>query len=397
MEPDFTMIPFDPYPLAPAVPVEPILTGDDVLDAPSLFVADPFLFHEAKTWHLFFEAYVIDGNRGKIGHATSLDGRHWSYDRIVLAMQAHLAYPYVFKADADYYMLMVPSTTHNVELFKAYDFPYDWRYEATLLAGRDFADPSIILRDSVWWIFVGESGTGKCRLYFASQLRGPWLEHPESPIVNDTGKGRPGGRLTSYGGGRLMRLAQRNDQSYGQGVRAFEVDHLTRWSYSEHEIPESPILFASGQGWNSDGMHTCDPWWNGTHWLVAVDGLADRWSIGIYRTAQVADVEAGGPGGSLDMLLGQNQPNPFNTTTRIEFEVPAGSELVPAVLTLYDAGGRLVRVLEAPDAWPGAAGGHYAVSWDGGDARGASVPAGVYFYSLRLDGGTVTRRLLRLP
>jgi hypothetical protein len=97
------------------------------------------------------------------------------------------------------------------------------------------------------------------------------------------------------------------------------------------------------------------------------------------------------------MLLGQNQPNPFNTTTRIEFEVPAGSELVPAVLTLYDAGGRLVRVLEAPDAWPGAAGGHYAVSWDGGDARGASVPAGVYFYSLRLDGGTVTRRLLRLP
>jgi len=84
--------------------------------------------------------------------------------------------------------------------------------------------------------------------------------------------------------GRIIRLAQKCDVIYGEQVRVFEVDVLTRTDYAEHEIPESPILNRSGSGWNALGMHQYDPWWTGSQWICAVDGCNTNyaWSIGIY-------------------------------------------------------------------------------------------------------------------
>ena len=56
-------------------------------------------------------------------------------------------------------------------------------------------------------------------------------------------------------------------------VRAIEIDRLTLTDYAEHEVPESPILQASLDGWNAMGMHHVDavsveP----GRWIGAVDG-----------------------------------------------------------------------------------------------------------------------------
>jgi hypothetical protein len=110
-----------------------------------------------------------------------------------------------------------------------------------------------------------------------------------SPIVSDDrSTARPGGRSFVFDEDRIVRVAQKCDVSYGEQVRAFEVDTLTRERYIEHEVPQSPLLKRSGSGWNSDAMHHYDPWWNGTHWLVATDGnSADGWSIGLYVTESI--------------------------------------------------------------------------------------------------------------
>jgi len=81
-------------------------------------------------------------------------------------------------------------------------------------------------------------------------------------VRGNAGKARPAGRCVVYAGDRILRLAQKCDVSYGEAVRAFEIVQLDRQHYAEAEIPESPILQASGQGWNAHGMHTCDPWWS---------------------------------------------------------------------------------------------------------------------------------------
>jgi hypothetical protein len=88
------------------------------------------------------------------------------------------------------------------------------------------------------------------------------------------------------------------------------------------------------------------------------------------------DVPAGGGSQADGLALTVNTPNPFRTTTRIAFTLPAAGE---AALEIFDIAGRLVRVLERGSL---GAGGHEA-QWDGHDAAGQPAASGRYFLRLR--------------
>jgi hypothetical protein len=80
-------------------------------------------------------------------------------------------------------------------------------------------------------------------------------------------------------------------------------------------------------------------------------------------------------------------PNPSSGRTRIEFEIPrAGS----ARLEVFDLAGARVRTLFNGPVEPGLR----SVIWDGRNAGGRSVSAGVYFARLSLAGKTVSRTVL---
>jgi hypothetical protein len=86
--------------------------------------------------------------------------------------------------------------------------------------------------------------------------------------------------------------------------------------------------------------------------------------------------------------LYQNVPNPFNPSTTIRYDVPAGGGAV--TLRIYDASGRLVRTLQDG---PQAAGQKTAV-WNGRDDRGRGVVSGVYFYRLEAPGYRKTLKMI---
>jgi sugar lactone lactonase YvrE len=85
----------------------------------------------------------------------------------------------------------------------------------------------------------------------------------------------------------------------------------------------------------------------------------------------------------------QNQPNPFNPTTQIGFELPAS---VSVSLAVYDVSGRLVKHLV--DATIPA--GRHVVNWDGRNGAGQAVATGVYFYRIQAGRFTDTRRMVLL-
>ena len=73
--------------------------------------------------------------------------------------------------------------------------------------------------------------------------------------------------------------------------------------------------------------------------------------------------------------LGQSYPNPFNPATIIPYELAATA---PVRLEVFNVlGQRVVTLVDAEQA-----AGHYAVEWDGRDASGQGVAAGVYIYRL---------------
>jgi len=76
-------------------------------------------------------------------------------------------------------------------------------------------------------------------------------------------------------------------------------------------------------------------------------------------------------------------PNPFRQKTEISFQMQdARCKMQDISLKIYDVSGRIVKIFNlTSDFLPLAS----AISWDGRDEKGKSVPSGVYFYHLKVD------------
>jgi len=102
------------------------------------------------------------------------------------------------------------------------------------------------------------------------------------------------------------------------------------------------------------------------------------------------DVPEGGEIVPERLGLYQNVPNPFNPTTTIAYDVPAGGSHV--VIEVFDVNGRQVSTLiDEPQLE-----GRRSVSWHGVDESGRELPSGVYFYRMTAGEYAETRKMLLL-
>jgi alpha-amylase len=106
------------------------------------------------------------------------------------------------------------------------------------------------------------------------------------------------------------------------------------------------------------------------------------YEVRIYEFARVSAADPGlGELPRTGLRLEQNHPNPFNPTTTIRYDLPTQSHVRIGV---YDVAGREVAVLadgireEGPQE----------VRWEGNDAAGQAMGAGVYFVRLETGYGT---------
>jgi len=83
------------------------------------------------------------------------------------------------------------------------------------------------------------------------------------------------------------------------------------------------------------------------------------------------------------------QPNPIRDNMHVAFSVAGSAQ---ATLEIYDVAGRLIRALESARFAPGT----YVRAWDGRDARGQDVGAGIYFVKLRAANVVDMKKVVRL-
>jgi hypothetical protein len=262
-----------PFDLKPAAGfTNPVLTTEMITDADAILVADPFIFRHENKWHLFVEMLPRDTGRGVIARAESADGREWKYRGTVLAENFHLSYPQVFEWRGDVYMIPESAEDLSIRLYRASSFPEKWECAGKLLGGHDFVDASIFRHDGIWWMFAGNANNDALNLYFSDELSYGWQQHPMNPVVrDDPHHARPAGRVIEVDG-KLHRFTQDCAPHYGMRVFAFEITNLSRTEYAEKSVSETPVVTASGAGWNSLGMHHVDAHFIDGRWIAAVDG-----------------------------------------------------------------------------------------------------------------------------
>ena len=144
----------------------------------------------------------------------------------------------------------------------------------------------------------------------------------------------------------------------------------------------------------------------GVQWDAHPDGGDDEGSVYVFDTADVEGLNIPlwvEPRGDLALTtfgdikrtaLLQNFPNPFNPETWIPYTLADDADVN---VRIYDVEGKLVRHLDVGYQ----RGGRYlsretAAYWDGRDQLGESVSSGVYFYTLKADAFSDTRRMVIL-
>ena len=124
---------------------------------------------------------------------------------------------------------------------------------------------------------------------------------------------------------------------------------------------------------------------------MALFGGADPSAITVFNDAWFltwgATLGAPGPVAGTAVELAPAVPNPARAGVSIEFTLPRTSA---ATLRVYDISGRLVSTLLAGPQPAGTR----SLRWDGREASGATAPAGLYFYELRVGNHRLARRTL---
>lgn len=93
------------------------------------------------------------------------------------------------------------------------------------------------------------------------------------------------------------------------------------------------------------------------------------------------------PGAILTLL--QNEPNPFNPSTTIRYELPSKSHVT---IDIYDVSGRHVaRILNKEEDE-----GRHSIVWNGMDHSSNTVSSGVYFYVLSTGKNSITKKMVLL-
>ncbi|MBD3237481.1 MAG: T9SS type A sorting domain-containing protein [Candidatus Eisenbacteria bacterium] len=112
--------------------------------------------------------------------------------------------------------------------------------------------------------------------------------------------------------------------------------------------------------------------------FASTDHWIDIGAISIVVRPIVSDVDEDPVGDDLIGLeLRPNQPNPFGAETMIEYTLSQSDRVE---LQILDVSGRAVRtLLEAEQPM-----GQYRLVWDGRDDAGVEMPAGTYYYRVRI-------------
>ena len=90
-----------------------------------------------------------------------------------------------------------------------------------------------------------------------------------------------------------------------------------------------------------------------------------------------------------NFMLYQNYPNPFNPLTTLRYDLPKNAFVR---INIYDILGNIVCNLVSNNEESG----HKSVQWNATNNQGEAMPAGIYFYSIKVGEFRLTKTMILL-
>jgi len=163
-------------------------------------------------------------------------------------------------------------------------------------------------------------------------------------------------------------------------IRIYDnVTHLLEWHSEEIEgFNQVCVADINGDGKSEIIINTCN-YDKQDSCVVYVYGYAGS-GVGEENQGENRPEKSG---------LSQNYPNPFNPTTTIKYELQTEGI---AAITIFNSLGQEVKVLFNGKQQAG----EHSIIWDGKNEQGQRVASGVYFYQLKINNYTSSKKMVLL-
>lgn len=199
--------------------------------------ADPFIFRtEDGQVHVLFESVSTVDLDGKITLMTIDNQLNPVAQKTLLATEAHLSYPFVYKENGKIYVF--PENAFSGSLF-CYEF--DTATQTLInkkeVINQPVVDATITKYEGKYWLFgtmVGEKRNSDLHIFYSNSLTGPYTAHAGNPVKSDLYSARPAGNLVIVDG-NLYRPAQNCSSYYGESISINKITKLNTTQFAEEE------------------------------------------------------------------------------------------------------------------------------------------------------------------
>ncbi len=220
------------------------------------YFADPFPFPGTSDT-LLVEEYSYLEERGRLTAIQFPEGTRLPRHASGLEVPWHIAYPFTFAHDGEYYCVPDTGNGREVALYRWDCESHRWERVKTLLGSVDLVDSTLFRDDSRWWMLCGEvRSTAALFAWYADDLLGVWRPHPDNPVKRDPQSSRPAG-TAFFHGGSWCRPAQDCSRTYGGAVALNRITALSPTRFSETTVN---ILRPDPEGAYPEGLHTLSAW-----------------------------------------------------------------------------------------------------------------------------------------
>lgn len=198
------------------------------------YFADPFLVARNGKAYVFCEEFDYRIGKGKI---VSFDLTETPpRPEVALDLPIHVSYPYMLEHEGIIYCVPETSRAREIGLYRARNFPYDWRKVATLVSNFPGVDSTVFRFEGRWWLACSHSHRWETLfLWHSGDLTGPWIPHEANPVKADIHSSRPAGTPFMHNGW-MYRPAQDCSSTYGGRIIINRVLVLTPTLFREKEV-----------------------------------------------------------------------------------------------------------------------------------------------------------------
>lgn len=236
----------------------------------SEYHADPFGIEIDDFYHILCEEYDYKNAKGTI---TSLQIDRHTHQVIrkttALERNYHLAFPYLFEYDNNYFCVPENSEGGNLDMYRYNPADGKLIFEQTLVKNLQAIDPTLFFNNGHWWLFFTDkvSTNERLHIWYSENLNGPYTPHTNNPVKVNIRSARPAGKPFLLDG-KLLRPAQDCSIRSGRRITLNEIQKLTADEFVEMEYA---ILNPAPDSEYNAGMHTFCV----TNGAVIVDGKSE--------------------------------------------------------------------------------------------------------------------------